>query len=178
MEEEINQEEKNLKENNNKPKHCWCTYTKYVLATLVGTFLAFYFVADMTVNRMMDPMYQIKRMEKRIQKEGRTATMTHQKMVKESGLPMHRSFVMLEKGKSEYKIIVDLKPFDNDPDDINVVVNDKDVTISGEVERDGLGEDRFMRFSQTFYLDEKIDANKIIKTSQRDKCIIILPFKK
>ena len=65
--------EENNREYHYEHKSHWLRTLGVILATLIGAFLAFYFVADMTFNRMTDPSYQMRKMEKMMRQAIRTA---------------------------------------------------------------------------------------------------------
>lgn len=154
-------------DHNHGRKKCWCKYAGIVLATLIGAFLAFYFIADMTLHHMMNPMYHMNKMDRKIAKEFRKADMF-----------IPKSLVLLEKDSNAYKIFIDLKAFDADLDDIDILVEGQKVTISGEIEKEKRNEEKVINFVQTFYLDDVIDSSRIKKEEKRDKFIITLPIKK
>ena len=149
-----------------------------VLATFIGAYLAFYFVVDTTINRMTDPGYQIRKMERMMQHQERRMHKFEDKMLQQNPFdpavaPM---LVNLVKEEGEYKIIVDLKPLDNNENNVNVKLEDNMVTVSGRVEKNGKKGEQIMNFSQSFYLDENLEADKITKVKKGNKYIITIPF--
>lgn len=146
-------------------KHSWGKYFGIALAVLVGAFLAFYFVADLTVKAMMSPEYQMRKMERIMKHEGRDMNkISH--------------FVHIKKNEDVYKIIVDLKPFDNDVKNVVVrVIGDDELLVEGAVEKQKLGADKLMKFSETYLLDDEVIADKMIKEKMHNKVVYTLPIK-
>ena len=158
-------------------KESWVKITGIILATLIGAFLAFYVVADLTFTRMTSPAYHMKKMEKLMKKEQKR----FERMEKNLGAnpfeprlaPM---LVNLVKEPEEYKIIVDLEPLDNNEKNVNVKLEDNIVTVSGEIEKKEHHREDIMSFSQSYYLDEKIEADKMTKERKCNRYIITIPF--
>ena len=149
-----------------------------VLATFIGAYLAFYFVVDTTFNRMTSPEYQMKRMERMMRHQERKIHKFEDRMLQQNPFdpavaPM---LVNLVKESDEYKIVVDLKPLDGNEENVNVNLDNNMVTVSGRVEKNGRRGERIMNFSQAFYLDEKLEADKITKEKKGNKYIITIPF--
>lgn len=148
-----------------------------ILATFIGAFLAFYLAVDLTLNRMLNPEYQMKKMEKMVQKQERNIQKFEDKILDNPFEPkMAPMLVNLVKEADEYKIIVDLKPLGGNDKNIDVKINDNVVTVSGEMEKKELRGEKIMNFSQAYYLDEKLKSNEITKERKGNKYIIIIPF--
>ena len=172
----MTEEEKMTCEHNRKKG--FMKYIGVLLATLLGAFLAFYFVADMTIKHMMDPMYQFRKMDKMMQHQEREMENFDKKMMKDMRIkmPMHqKSIVEIQKLDDEYKIIVDLRPFDNNEKNVRVEVRDNMATVNASVEKEKRHEDSIVEFSQTFYLEGDLDTSKIKKERFKDKYIVTVP---
>ena len=144
-----------------------------IVATFLGAFLAFYLAVDLTLNRMFNPEYQIRKMEKtmnNIQK-------FDERMMESPFVPkMSPMLVNLVKEANEYKIIVDLKPLGDDEKNVDVKLDNNIITVSGDMQKKELRVEKIMNFSQSFYLDEKLIPNKIIKERKGNKYIVTIPF--
>ena len=91
-------------------------------------------------------------------------------------MPMHqKSIVEIQKLDDEYKIIVDLRPFDNNEKNVRVEVRDNMATVNASVEKEKRHEDSIVEFSQTFYLEGDLDTSKIKKERFKDKYIVTVP---
>ncbi len=154
-------------------KHHLLKVIGVIIATFLGAFLAFYLAVDLTLNRMFNPEYQIRKMEKtmnNIQK-------FDEKMMESPFVPkMSPMLVNLVKEPNEYKVIVDLKSLGDDEKNVDVKLDNNMVTISGDMQKKELRGEKIMNFSQSFYLDEKLIPNKIIKERKGNKYIVTIPF--
>ena len=141
-------------------KHHLLKVVGVIIATFLGAFLAFYLAVDLTLNRMLNPEYQIKKLEKTMHKIEKF----DDKMMENPFVPrMSPMLVNLVKEASEYKVIVDLKPLGDDEKNVDVSLKDNVITISGDMQQKELRGERIMKFSQSFYLDEELITNKISK---------------
>ena len=154
-------------------KHHLLKVIGVIIATFFGAFLAFYLAVDLTLNRMFNPEYQIRKMERtmnNIQK-------FDEKMMESPFVPkMSPMLVNLVKEPNEYKVIVDLKSLGDDEKNVDVKLDNNMVTISGDMQKKELKGEKIMNFSQSFYLDEKLIPNKIIKERKGNKYIVTIPF--
>ena len=154
-------------------KHHLLKVVGVIIATFLGAFLAFYLAVDLTLNRMLNPEYQIKKLEKTMHKIEKI----DDKMMENPFVPrMSPMLVNLVKEASEYKVIVDLKPLGDDEKNVDVSLKDNVITISGDMQQKELRGEKIMNFSQAFYLDEKLITNKISKERKGNKYIITIPF--
>lgn len=158
-------------------KSHWLRTLGIILATLIGSFLAFYVVTDMRYNRIMSPEYQMKKMEKMMQREERNIRRMDERFGTNPFEPrLAPMLVNLVKEPGEYKVIVDLKPIGGNEKNVDVKLNDNVITVSGEVERKEHHREDIMNFSQSYYLDEKLRSDKISKERKGDKYIITIPY--
>ena len=149
-------------------KFCILKYLVFVLATLIGAFLAFYFAVDITLERMFNPVYRMKHAEKIMNKEFKhfNKKMRH--------MP---SLVHLVKDSDEYKLIVDLTHLNNDEKNINVSFDKDMVTVSGGIDKSKKREESIMSFTQSYVLSDEIDIANVRKEKIRNKYIITIPIK-
>ena len=140
-------------------------------------FLAFYIVMEIMLHKMADPTYNAKRIERVIKHQQREFRKIDEMMMENPFVPkMRPMLVNLIKEASEYKVIVDLRPLDNDEKGVNVNLEDNILTISGEIDKKMHGNEKIIRFSQSYYLDQKLETDKISKEKKGDKYIITIPF--
>ena len=158
-------------------KEHWLKILGIIIATFIGAFLAFYLAVDMTLNHMFNPAHNMKRIEK-LMKQEQKKTMHMEKQFGENPFEpkMAPMLVNLVKEPNEYKLIVDLKPFEGNEDNINVKLVDKIITVSGEIEKREHRKEEIMNFSQSYYLDEKLDSEKMTKEKIGNKFIITIPY--
>lgn len=158
-------------------KEHWLKIVAIIIATFIGAFLAFYIAVDISFNRIMSPSYQMKKMEKMIKKEERKLQHITENMGENPFEPkLAPMLVNLIKEPTEYKIVVDLNHLDNDEKNVNVTITDNIVTVSGEIEKKEQHREDIMSFSQSYYLNEKIEADKMTKERKGNRYIITIPF--
>ena len=154
-------------------KHHLLKVIGVIIATFLGAFLAFYLAVDLTLNRMFNPEYQIRKMEKTMN----NVQKFDERMMESPFVPkMSPMLVNLVKEANEYKVIVDLKPLGDDEKNVDVKLDNNIVTVSGDMQKKELRGEKIMNFSQSFYLDEKLLPNKIVKERKGNKYIVTIPF--
>ena len=85
-------------------------------------------------------------------------------------------FIHVDKADDAYKIIIDLRPFDNNEKNIEVKTNGNMVTINAAGEKNSHKGQEITRYSQTFAFGEKINSDEITKVRQNNEYIITIPF--
>lgn len=164
--------------NNEKNKNNLMKYLGIAGATLLGSFLAFYFIADMTIKQLTNPVYQFRRMDKMMERQARDMEKFDRKMMRDMGYKHgNKSVISVEKLDDEYKIIVDLKPFDNNEKYVKFELNNNIATVSASIEKEKRHRDSIIEFSQTFYIDGNIDKKDIKKEKNHNQYIITIPLK-
>lgn len=189
-----------MDENNNQYRHeefddcflCKHPALKHLLTALMaflGAFAAFYVITDWHFKRMYDPVYQMGRMDKAIMQREKNfdrmemrALKQQEKMDKQA--LKHREkfeketsgFIHVEQTPDEYRIIIDLRPFNNNEKNIEVKTSNNTITINAAGETNNRNKQEIIRYSQTFAFGEKIDANEITKTRDGNNYIITVPI--
>ncbi len=161
-----------LEENKHTVKHAIITF----IAALLGGFLAFYVVMDITLARMLDPMRGFKKAEKMIQKQAREMKRVDNDIFMPAPMPLHHSLINMVKENNAYKFIIDLKQLNNNDKNVDVTVNDDTVNIKGVVDKTKGNKDMVIEFSQTFALGAPIAKDKVTKEQKGDKYIITVPI--
>lgn len=164
---------------NETTKHHWLRIGAIALMTFIIAFIAFYCAMELMLHRMTDPMYNAKRIEKVMRQQERSFQRIEDKMTAENPFEpkMRPMLVNLVKENNEYKVIVDLKPLENNEKDVNVNIKDHIITVSGELDKKSFTGEKIVNFSQSYYLDEDLDTDNISKERKGDKYIITIPFK-
>ena len=160
-----------LEENKHTLKHAIITF----IAALLGGFLAFYVVMDITLARMFDPMRGFKKAEKMIQKQAREMQRMDNDIFMPAPMPLHHSLITMVKEDNTYKFIVDLKQFNNNDKNIDVTINGDTINIKGVFDKSKGHKDTIVEFSQTFALGSTILKDKVTKEQKGDKYIITVP---
>ena len=178
MEEYRNYEQRHEDYHHHK-KFCWLKYLGIICATLLGSFLAFYFVADNTMNSFMSPCFAMKHMnkfDKMVMNDFDRMEKDFNKMDKNTRFFRHHSAVEFIKTPESYKFIVDLTPFQGNTDAVNVDVKDSFITISGEANSNKNNIETFTKMSQTYSLSKNAKVDKLSKKKVDNKYIITIPI--
>lgn len=159
-------------------KHPIAKYVMIGLLIFFGAFAAFYVVADWHFKRMLDPLLQIQKMDKAMMRQERQMDKFAQKeFAKEHQMMQNTApFIHVDKADNAYKIIIDLRPFDNNEKNIEVKTNGNMVTINAAGEKNSHKGQEITRYSQTFAFGEKINSDEITKVRQNNEYIITIPF--
>ena len=154
-----------------------------VLAAFLGAFWAVYLSRPPHPPLGMNPPMPIAEQEKMMeQQEDYFEKFNHDfdELVEHS--PARGSFISInnaglktEETKDMYKIIVDLKPFNNDEKNVNVKTHGKTVSISAQYKSKDKNEYSSSQFHQELMLPTKIDANAVKEEKKGDSLIITIP---
>lgn len=149
-----------------------------VLLGIFVLFMAFYLAMELILRKVTSPEYSMKHIEKVIKAQEKEFKKAEKRMLTENPFEprMRPMLVNLVKENNNYKVIVDLKPLDGNDNGIDVNINKNVLTITGEFDKQSLGAEKIMHFSQTYYLDEDLLTDKITKEKKGDKYIITIPF--
>ena len=159
------------------------------LLVFLGAFAAFYVVTDWHFKRMMDPVSQMRRIDKAIMQREKSFDKMERRALKaqerydrkafNAQERMERTvsgFVHVEKTPDCYKIVIILRPFDNDETNVEVKTDGNTVVINAAGEKNKHNKKEIIRFSQAFNFGEDIDTDNITKIRQRDDYIINVPI--
>ena len=159
------------------------------LLIFLGAFMASYVISDWHFKRMYDPVYQMGRMDKAImnrernfdrmdmralkqqEKMERKAFKHEQKLAKTAA-----QFVHVEKNADTYKIILDLRPFDNNEKNVEIRTQGNTLIINAAGERNLHNHEEVLKFSQAFAFPEHIDTSEITKVREVNNYIITVPY--
>ena len=159
-----------------------CNLKKLLGIAILGIvilFLTFYLAMEAILRKVTSPEYTMKSIERVVKGQEKQLKKAEKLMLAENPFEpkMRPMLVNLVKEGETYKIIVDLKPFDGNDKGIDVNIEKNIVSIKGEFDKTSIGAEKIINFSQTYYLDEKLDTEQITKEKKCDKYIITIPFK-
>ena len=157
-------------------KHHWLKIGAIILVSFIVAFLAFYIAMEMMFRKIADPMCSAKRVEKFIQQQEKDFRKLESMSENPFEPKMRPMLVNLVKENNEYKVIVDLKPLEGNEKGIDVNIKDNVISITGELDNKTMRGEKIISFAQAYYLDEKLETDKIIKEKKGDKYIITIPF--
>ena len=160
---------------NEETKQHWIHIGVITLITFLVSYLAFYMTLKHHLKNLNSPFYQAKQMEKIFEKEERDFD-KYDKMNNPFEAKMRPMIVNLVKEPNEYKVIIDLNQLDGNEDAVNVLVQGDELTVKGQLDKKIRNTEKIINFTQTYYLDEKIEENKITKERKNNKYIVTIPF--
>ena len=165
---------------NNEKKIDWAKYLILSLAAFFGAFLAVYFVMDSMFHRYFIPVpppsMKIHEIDDFLEHQDKM--MDDFIKYKPAINPFIASPVKVQTFQEgdEYKVIVDLKPFDGNEKNIKLDVTQNNVKISGKSEKKGKNGEEDVSFMQSFSLPHKVDVNDIKTEKKGSNYIITLPL--
>lgn len=171
---EEQKEQKSYKENNDG---C-LRYLLIFITTLIGAFLAFYFVADYTIKTLLSPEHQMRKAEKMMAKMDREFMRDINKDITVISRAMPNP-VKIENYGNDYVVEVLLKPFGNTAKNVNISVEDGELLkIEAKNDMKKGNRENMTNMVQTYKFDKKIDFAKMTQKEERGKLIITLPIDK
>lgn len=179
-----------MEENNYENKHehraddcfmCKHPAMKHIfigILTFLGAFAAFYVVTDWHFKRMFDPMVQMRKMDRAIMKEARMAERIARKdAIKTDLLENQASHIInIDKTEDAYKIIINLKPFDNDEKNVEVTTEGNKMTITAAGETKKHNKSAIIRFTQSFIFPDNALIGEMSRFRDGNKYIIVVPL--
>lgn len=151
-------------------------YFVIFIATIIGAFFAFYVVTDYTIKTMLSPEYQMRKAEKLMKKMDRQIAREINRDVMVVGKTMSNPVNIIE-NKDGYLVEISLKDFSNNPEKINVTVDENNVLkIEGTNEIKKGDKEKMISILQTYKLNKKVNPDKMTKQEEKGKYLINLPF--
>ena len=116
-------------------RHPIMKYFLLGLLALIGAFLAFYVVTDWYFKAMLNPVNQMKRMDKVIEKRDREMEKAFKKAFQGTERLQERAnhVIRLEQSDNEYKVLVDLVPLNDNEKNVSVKTNGNILMITSNV---------------------------------------------
>lgn len=159
------------------------------LLIFLGAFAAFYVVSDWHFKRMLDPVSQMRRMdrafmqrERNFDKMERRALKQQQWMDKKAFKMQEKmernaaQFIHVEKTDNAYRIIIDLRPFDNNEKNVEVKTQGNTLIINAAGERNAHHKQEIVKYSQMFAFGDDAELSEMTKVREGDKYIITIPM--
>lgn len=179
------------KQENNEPKEyaqCNCNksnqtenlikFALLLLALFLASYLAVYYVLDQIRHSYYIPQAQLESIDKILKEQDKLfesmgALPMHNSVTKELNNPIE---IYKNEAENAYKIVLNLKDFDNNPENIKLDIMDDKIIIRGNVETNKKNLEKRYEFTQTIVFPEKIEKDKIKKETKKNKYIITLPI--
>lgn len=148
------------------------------LLIFFGAFCAFYIVSDWHFKRMMNPYLQMKNFDKMIQEQERNFEKKFQSdFINPNRLNKSSSqFIRVEKLSNAYRIVIDLRPFDNDERNVEIKAEGNTLIINVAGAKTVRNKQEVIKYSQAIAFGEKINTDEITKVKQGYNYIITIPF--
>ena len=146
------------------------------LLLFLGAFCAAYTIIDWHVKSFFRPMFppNSEMFEKTISRDMQLMD----KMMKDEGM-IHKkggNIIHLEHGKNAYKIMVDLKAFDNNENNLNVSTESNVLTVSGRTVNKTSKKEQIMRFQQSYMFGDDVKLDGLQKNTDGRYMIITIPI--
>lgn len=143
-------------------------YAGILIAIFLATFCAVYVVVDMNMNRLGFTPFVVgfQQFEKIFDEDSKYV---------EKNSPAR---VKIESKSDKYVITINLKSFDDDPDNLDITIAESGIKISGKVIKNDNNQVRENSFYQSVMFPQKINEDKASQEHKGNKLIITLPFKK
>lgn len=173
-------------EENNNYEHRKCEFERhpilkhllYGLMALIGAFLAFYVVTDWYFKAMLNPVNQMKRMDRAIERRDREMEKAFKKAFHGTERLQERAnhIIKLEQDDDEYKVLVDLVPLNDSEKNVEVKTNGNLLTVKAAGIH-GFGDRKsLVEFTQSYMFGDNVDLSKLTKERKDDTYVITIPI--
>lgn len=148
------------------------------LLIFLGAFCAFYTVADWHMKNMFAKAFMPPspyRMERMIEKDMRAVD----KMMKKEYKFSHKAanVIHLEQTKDFYKILIDLRAFDNNENNVQVTTNGHILTINGRSIRKSKNNEQISEFQQNYLFGDNVKLPDLTKETEGNYLVITIPIR-
>ncbi|MBQ2645226.1 Hsp20/alpha crystallin family protein [bacterium] len=165
-EENISQEQNTYTENSKKGNSEILKFILIIAAIFLGTFAAVYTIVDMTMYRLgIKPFINIAKQFDRVFDDDMKY------LERTSPAP-----IKIETKDDKYIITVNLKSFDNNPENIEITTTSNGIKINGFYKKDDKNSIKENSFYQNIVFPYTIQKDKVIKEKKGNKLVITLPY--
>ena len=177
---EENNKETRVQDEENYSKMGWhlVKFALLLVSVFLATYLAIYYISDQIRHSFYSPALPIEDIDKIIKEQDKLFNQN-------KALPMHdfshKSMnnpieTYKDAETNSYKMIIDLKQFQNNPQNVDIKVKDNNVVVRALSDKKDKNSEKIYAFSETYMLPEKIDEDKITKEQVKNKYIITMPI--
>ena len=145
-----------------------------VIAVFLGTFAAVYTVVDMSMYRL--GMRPFKHAANEINRMIDRDVKFIDKFEREERKAQRHAPVKIETQNDRYVVNIDLKAFDNNPENVKVKITENGLKIKGISQINRKGEMQEKTFFQNVIFPNRIDEGQVEKNVQGSKMTVIIPF--
>ncbi len=172
-----------MDENNNNYEHRGTVHPvlkilTYGLMALVGAFLAFYVVTDWYFKAMLNPVNQMKRMDRAIEKRDRQMEKAFKKAFHGTERLQERTnhIIKLEQDDNAYKVFVDLVPLNDSEKNVDIKTNGNILTVKAAGIHGFGNRKSLVEFTQSYMFGDNVNLSKLTKERKGDMYIITIPI--
>lgn len=137
-------------------------YIIFIVAVFLGIFIAVYAVIDANTNRFGFAPFKTFFSGKTPENISATAEKT---------MP-----VAVKAEKDKFVITINLREFDNNPDNVTIDVKENAVRVSGNLVKKDASSTKSVSFSQNIIFAGKADVEKVTKIQKSHKLVITVPM--
>lgn len=147
------------------------------LLIFLGAFCAFYVVSDWHFKNLMRPGFRgyPGQMEHMIKKEMKSMNRMFKKeegnFLKKTGNIIH-----LQKEENVYRVIIDLRAFDNNENNVQISANGNILTIAGRSIRKSKNNEQISEFQQNYMFGDNVKLEDLTKETNGNYFIITIPI--
>jgi HSP20 family molecular chaperone IbpA len=142
------------------------------LLTFLGAFCAFYVVSDWHFKRMMHfPFARMDRMYKNEMREMGKIFKAERDLAKRPAHVIH-----LERSRDAYRVLIDLRAFDNNENNVQVGVNGNILNINGKSVKTLRNNEQITEFQQSYMFGNEVNLKDLTKETKGNYYIITIPL--
>ena len=165
-------------------KHGDCGYKMHPLLkllllgaiTFLATFCAAYVIIDWHAKNLLGPFYGNMPM---FEKEIRQDMKMMDKAIKADKLfhtPKVGNIIHMERSGNFYEIKIDMHPFDNNPENLNITTENKVLTISGRSIKKNKNKEEISRFQQSYMFGDNVKLSELEKHVKGHYFVVTIPI--
>jgi len=148
------------------------------IMVFLGAFCAFYVVTDwhfktMMMKHRMPCKKQIEKSAIKEMKDFNNFQGRENKKFKKAGNIIH-----LQNTDEEYRVIIDLRAFDNNENNVHVTTNGNILTITGRTIRKSKNDEQISEFQQNYLFGGNVELRGLTKETLGNYYIVTIPIKK
>lgn len=143
------------------------------LLIFAGAFLASYVLLDWHTKAMF--MAPRNHFDKAIEQDMKM--MNKMMKAEKTFAKVNANIVHMEQTNQGYKLIIDLKPFDNNAENISVSKEDKTLTISGRAVKKTNNREQISRFQQSYMFGDNVELADLTQKVEGHYLVIKIPTK-
>ncbi len=147
------------------------------LITFIAAFCAFYTVMDWHMKSLFPP--EIRPFGPRFERTFQKDMYRMNKMLKEDQKIAREAanVIHLEQTRDYYKILIDLRAFDNNVNNVQVTANGNILTIHGRSIKKSKHNEQISEFQQNYMFGENVKLNELTKETEGHYYVVTIPIR-